>query len=264
MRFAVSIPNMGDASAVVDLAVAAEQAGWDGVFLWDHVHFVRELNLDVFDPWVLLGAIAARTSTVRLGALITPVARRRPQKLAKEIVTLDHLSGGRTIVGVGLGEPAQDEFAAFGEDADARVRAERLDEGLAVIDQLVRGEPVRHEGRHLRVDAHLHPAAVQQPRPPIWVAGMWPHRRPFERAGRWDGVVPIAADGSGISPDRLEEVVAACGGARPGFDVVAIDTAGIDPEEFESVGATWQITGSFPVDDWLASLGDAIRRGPPE
>ena len=193
LHFAVSAPNVGDPIALVRLAVEAEAAGWDAFFLWDHLHLVRAMALDVHDPWVLLGAIAQATDRIKLGAMVTPVPRRRPWKLAKELVTLDHLSAGRTIVGVGLGFPADDEFGAFGDQTDDRVRADLLDEGLAIIDAVLRGEPVRHDGAHFHVDADLRPGALQRPRPPIWVAAMWPNKRPMARAARYDGVNAIGA-----------------------------------------------------------------------
>jgi len=261
MKYGISVPNMTDPAALVALAVDGEAAGWDGVFVWDHIQWRRRFGNDVHDPWVLLGAMAVRTSTVRLGALVTPVARRRPQKLAKEIITVDHLSGGRVIVGVGLGAPAEDEFTAFGDDPDARVRAARLDEGLEILDALFRGGPVTHRGEHFVVDADLHPPSVQQPRPPVWVAGRWPNRRPWERAARWDGVMPIA-DGD-LQPDQLAEVVEACGGVRPGFDVVATAVEGVEPAAFEAVGATWHIESMWPLGDWFPEFRALVHAGPP-
>src|SRR5947208_17025602 len=99
MKFGVSMPNAGDPAVLVDLAVEVERAGWDGYFLWDHVQMRPSLPL-THDPWVLLGAMAVRTERIRLGTMVTPVPRRRPWKLAKEIATVDHLSGGRMILGV--------------------------------------------------------------------------------------------------------------------------------------------------------------------
>jgi alkanesulfonate monooxygenase SsuD/methylene tetrahydromethanopterin reductase-like flavin-dependent oxidoreductase (luciferase family) len=261
VKHALSIPNMAGPGVLVDLAVAAEVAGWDGVFLWDHVQWRRDAENDIHDPWVLLGAMAVRTETVALGPLVTPVARRRPQKLAKEVITLDHLSGGRAVLGVGLGAPADDEFANFGDAADDRVRAARLDEGLEVLDALLRGGPLDHHGEHFTVDADLRPAALQRPRPPIWVAGFWPNRRPFARAGRWDGVVPLAE--GGLRPDGLAAVVEACGGARPGFDVVVTAVDGVDPSEFEAAGATWHVVSTWPIGDWLPPFTRAVADGPP-
>src|SRR5918994_6918124 len=128
MRFALSIPPFADAAAIVELAVDAEAAGWDGVFLWDHLQFQVGAGLPIHDPWVLLGAMAQATDRVRLGTLVTPLARRRPWMVARHLTTLDHLSGGRAVLGVGVGEPSDDDFAAFGEPADHRQRAAMLDE----------------------------------------------------------------------------------------------------------------------------------------
>ncbi len=121
------------------LAVDAEQAGWDGVFVWDHM-VVWSGNL-VGDPWILLAAAAAATERIALGPMVTPLPRRRPWKLAREAVTLDQLSGGRLILGVGIGFPPEPEFTAFGEPTEAKVRAEMLDEGLEIITGLWTGRP---------------------------------------------------------------------------------------------------------------------------
>ena len=263
MRFAVSAPNVGDPNALVQLAVDAEAAGWDAFFLWDHLHLVRAMALDVDDPWVVLGAIAHATERIKLGAMVTPVARRRPWKLAKELVTLDHLSGGRTIVGVGLGFPADDEFGAFGDTTDDRVRADLLDEGLAIIDAVLRGEPVRHDGKHFHVDADLRPGARQQPRPPIWVAAMWPNKRPMARAARYDGVDVISADGQPLPPSLVREVVDHIG-RGDGFDIVAGYAYGHTVAEYEDAGATWLVDSRWPSDGWYDELAAAVRSGPPQ
>jgi alkanesulfonate monooxygenase SsuD/methylene tetrahydromethanopterin reductase-like flavin-dependent oxidoreductase (luciferase family) len=264
MRFGLSIPPFTDPAVVVDLAVQADRAGWDGVFLWDHLHFRREDRLDVHDPWVLLGAIAQATTHVRLGTMVTPLARRRPQVVAKQVVTLDHLSGGRAVLGVGLGEPPGDEFEAFGDPGDARVRARRLDESLAAIDLLWRAEAVRYHGELVHLDAELHPGPVQRPRPPIWVAGVWPHRRPLARAAQWDGVVPLDPNDL-CPPARVAEVVAVVGQHRDdltGFDVVAMWAPGAAVAEYEEAGATWLIDSVWPAGDWVSDLR-AVASAPP-
>jgi len=263
MRYALSPPNVDDAAAHVRLAEAADASGWDGVFLWDHLHMIREYRLRVLDPWVLLGAMAARTERVRLGALVTPVARRRPWKLAKEIVTLDHLSGGRAVVGVGLGEPGTDEFEMFGESGDPRVRAAKLDEGLAILDAVFRGEPFVFEGEHFRVDAELLPPPVQRPRPPVWVAAMSAHRRPRERALRWDGIAPVGANGEPMSPDDLAAIVTSLGPLPEGFDVVATAMDDVEPEAYAEAGATWLVWSSWPVPGWYERLYALAEAGPP-
>ncbi len=261
MRYGLSLPNVGPASDLVRLATTAEANGWDGVFLWDHLHLSRDLALDVLDPWVMLGAFAQATERVRLGALVTPLSRRRPWKVAKEVVTLDHLSSGRAVVGVGLGEPPIDDFAAFGDAADPRERASRLDDGLAVLAGLLTGEPFRHDGPHFQVDAAFLPAPVQRPRPPIWVAGVLPHRRPFERARRWDGVMPLSADEL-MTPEQVTAVVAITG-AREGFDVVVSPRLDIAPGEFADAGATWLISSAPPwLDGWRGMLDELAAAGP--
>ena len=182
MRFAVNIPPFTDAATVVDLAVDAETAGWDGVFLWDHLQFMAGAHLTIHDPWVLLGAMAVRTERVRLGTVVTPLSRRRPQMVAKHVTTLDHLSGGRAVLGVGLGSPADADFAAFGDEADDLKRAAILDDRLTAVAAMLAGGEATHHGKHTHIDADLLPASVQRPRPPIWVAAVAPHRRPLARA----------------------------------------------------------------------------------
>jgi alkanesulfonate monooxygenase SsuD/methylene tetrahydromethanopterin reductase-like flavin-dependent oxidoreductase (luciferase family) len=221
MRHAVGLPNVGDygdPSLLVDLAGQAEAAGWDGVFVWDHVAY-RERGWPVADPYLTVTAIAAATARVRLGVLASALPRRRPWKLARETATLDLLSGGRLVVGVGLGSQAEEEFAAFGEDGDPRVRADKLDEGLAILDGLWRGEPFSHSGRHYRVaETVFLPRPLQRPRIPVWVAGRWPNRRPFRRAARWDGVFPTHAEvghADTMTPAQLEEIVGYTRARRP-------------------------------------------------
>ena len=192
MRYGISVPNFGIPAHLVELGHATEHAGWDGFFLWDHMLVDADDPFPINDPWVVLGAIAQTTERVRLGTLVTPVARRRPWKLARETVTLDHLSGGRAVLGVGLGEPGDAEFGAFGEPTDDRFRAERLDEGLEVLFGLWSGERFSFKGEHLTVDgATFLPRPVQSPRIPVWVAVVWPNRGPLRHAARCDGVAPI-------------------------------------------------------------------------
>jgi alkanesulfonate monooxygenase SsuD/methylene tetrahydromethanopterin reductase-like flavin-dependent oxidoreductase (luciferase family) len=229
LRFAIGVPVMreySDPRLLLDLAVAAEDAGWDGCFLWDHLLYGE--NDPVADGWTVLAAIAAKTERIRLGLLITSLSRRRPWKVAREAVTLDHLSGGRLVFGAGLGSRA-DEFTRFGEDGEDRIRAEKVDEGLEIIDGLWGGEPFGYEGRHYRVEPTVFvPPPLQTPRIPIWIAGRWPRRRPFERAARWDGMFPVTPPGTPhtgmLSPEDLRQAIAftlnaRSEGAGP-FDVV--------------------------------------------
>lgn len=277
VRCAVGLPNIGeygDPALLVELAVEAEQAGWDGAFVWDHVAY-REVGWPVADPYVTVAAIAARTERIRLGVLVSAVARRRPTKLARELATLDVLSKGRLVVGAGLGSQPVEEFDNFGEDGDAKVRAQKLDEGLDIIDRLWSGEPVDYAGEHLRAKADpFLPRPVQRPRPPVWIAGRWPGPRPFRRAARWDGVFPtfpdVARDAT-PSPEQLAEVVAFVREQRADpdrpYDVVLEGVSGgPDPERvarYEQAGLTWWIEklGWFraPLDECRARIAS----GPP-
>jgi alkanesulfonate monooxygenase SsuD/methylene tetrahydromethanopterin reductase-like flavin-dependent oxidoreductase (luciferase family) len=286
MRFSINIPNFGDFAdprAVATVAAAAEQAGWDALFVWDHVvHYKRERQGTPFgDPWMLLTAAALATSRLRLGTLVTPVARRRPQQLARQVATLDSLSGGRVIFSAGLGGPIEDEFASFGETTDPAELAERLDEGLDLLRRYWSGETVNHHGRYYEVrDVTLLPATVQRPRPPVWIAGYWPHHRPMRRAARWDGVVPLFADarhGQVPQVDQVRELVdyvrrhrteqdgpfeIVLGGVSPGDPAKARDLI----EPLADAGATWWDERQLQTGVELDQLAPVLRRveqGPP-
>ena len=182
MRFAINLPNFGeygDARRLAELARETEAAGWDGFFIWDVFGGDSAAPVPVDDPWIALAAIAATTERIRLGTMVTPLPRRRPWKLARQAASLDHLSGGRLILGVGIGTPPE-EFARFGEEPDPRIRAEMLDEGLEVLTGLWSGEPFSFHGRHYRVEeATLLPRPVQQPRIPSGSVGPGRASRPF-------------------------------------------------------------------------------------
>lgn len=261
MRFGLYVPSINafaDPRALVELACTAERSGWDGFFLWDQLAYATEPSRParVVDAWITLSAIAARTSTLRIGPMVTPVARRRPQKLAREAMTLDRLSGGRLILGVGLGAPADMEFSNFGEDADPRVRAEKLDEGLELLARLWTGEPVDFEGAHNRVSSTgFVPTPVQAPRVPIWTAGHWPNRKPIERAARWDGMFPLRRGWPDVAlaPDDFRAIKAAVAerrGADAPFDLVYADAGKRLPDpglvaDYAAAGVTW----------WFAVVG---------
>jgi alkanesulfonate monooxygenase SsuD/methylene tetrahydromethanopterin reductase-like flavin-dependent oxidoreductase (luciferase family) len=193
MRYGLDVSVAGafaDPRLIADLAAEAEAAGWDGFFVWDCV-FGGEPGgsaVPLLNPWVTLAAVAVATSRIRIGAMVTPLARHRPWQVSREAVTLDHLSGGRVTLGVGLGHRAE-EFADLGEDPDPRTRAQKLDEGIAVLEAVWRGESVDFTGKVYRLrGVTLLPRPVQRPRIPIWAAAGWPRRRPLRRAARWDGV----------------------------------------------------------------------------
>ncbi|MGH2737120.1 MAG: LLM class flavin-dependent oxidoreductase, partial [Actinomycetota bacterium] len=171
MRYGIGVPNVreyADPELLVSLATEAEEHGWDGFFVWDHLVY-RESGDPVADPWIATAAIAQATARVRIGVLVAALARRRPWKVARETATLDVLSGGRLIVGAGLGSLAEGEFAAFGEDPNDRVRAAKLDESLEIIAGLWSGDEFSFAGAHFRVDpVRFRPVPVQRPRPPLW------------------------------------------------------------------------------------------------
>lgn len=238
--FVAPFDGLSDPRVVAELAAVSEDAGWDGFFVWDHVLY-RPPVQGVADPWVVLAAAAVATERVLLGPMVTPVARRRPHVLARQATSLDQLSGGRLVLGVGLGlDRSGRELSAFGEELDDRTRAEMLDEGLDLITALWTGERVDHDGPHYRAaDVAFLPRPVQQPRIPVWVAGRWPNRRPLRRAARWDGLFLIDTDGG---PDDLRsalEVVAAERGGLDGFEVVVNGPPGEDPRPWADAGATW-------------------------
>jgi alkanesulfonate monooxygenase SsuD/methylene tetrahydromethanopterin reductase-like flavin-dependent oxidoreductase (luciferase family) len=207
MRYSVNVPNFGEFAApevFAEVARRAEEAGWDALLVWDHVVEQKDLRREIADPWILLTAAALATRRIRLGTAITPVARRRPAKLAREVATLDRLTGGRMVLGVGLGAPVNDEYASFGDTTDTKVLAERLDEGLDALDLLWSGEPVTYRGNQITIDDVVFlPTPVQRPRVPVWVGGFWPNKAPMRRAARWDGAIPAMA---GMEAARTPEV----------------------------------------------------------
>jgi hypothetical protein len=267
VRYGLSLPNFGvgvDAALVARWARDAEDAGWDGFFLWDHLFAFSPGPVDVVDPWIALTAAATATRRVRLGTLVTPLPRRRPVVVARQTVTLDRLSGGRLVLGVGVGAfPFEWEYC--GEQPDQRVRGDMLDEHLEVLASLWSGEPVRHRGAHYRLDgpdfaALCHPPP-QQGRIPVWVGGTWPatasRMRPFARAARWQGVVPMRTDGRWEVADTagVHRLVHLLRGedSRERLDVaVPGETAGDDDArhlvhaDHEAAGATWWVEAVHP------------------
>ena len=259
MRSGVFLPlfdELADAAAVARLAAEAEEAGWDGFFVWDHVRW-REPVERVADPWIALTAMATATERIRLGPLVTPLARRRPVKVARETATLDQLSGGRLTLGVGLGSDRWgSEYSITGEELDDRRRAEMLDEALEILTSAWSGEPVHHRGEHYLVDGmRFLPRPVQEPGIPVWVAGYYGKRRPLRRAARYQGFFPIEID----HPDQLAEVAAELASLRPDpadpFDLVTEIPPGGDPTGYAEAGATWCLTGF----SWDAASVDAVR-----
>ena len=280
MRFGISVPIFGDyasARTLAELAREAERAGWDGFFVWDHVQFDPGAPLPFGDPWIALAAIAMTTERIRIGPMVTPLPRRRPWKVAREAVALDHLSNGRLILGVGLGYPPEGDFAAFGEVSDERIRAEKLDEALEIVAGLTSGEPFAFDGKHYRIEETTFLPKPVQPRIPIWVAGYWPNRRPFRRAARWDGVAPgslnVTFDET-MPAEELREAIAYIHEYREHsapFDVaVGGSTPGDNPERarykldpYAAAGATWWLEDISGFRAPFDEMRERVRQGPP-
>ena len=287
MRFGITLPPFADFSdprVLAELAREAEQAGWDGFFLWDAIFFDPTFH-PIADPWVSLAAVAMYTERMRIGTMVTPIARRRPWKLARETVSIDRLSNGRLILGVGLGDPVQWDFGFFDDETDAKTRARRLDEGLDVLTGLWSSQPFSFQGEQYNLkEVTFRPTPVQSPRIPIWVGGWWPNKPPLRRAARWDGVCPAKWGGT-ISPEEWRELLAYVGRYRKAttpFDAVhfgATDGNNLPQaaelvKTYEQAGVTWWIE---PVDPWrfgwsfevpwapeaTVLMRERVRQGPP-
>jgi alkanesulfonate monooxygenase SsuD/methylene tetrahydromethanopterin reductase-like flavin-dependent oxidoreductase (luciferase family) len=264
VRFGFVLPE-GDARAAADLAREAEQAGWDGFFVWEPVWGI--------DAWVSLAAAAMRTDRIRLGTLLTPIARMRPWKLASETVTVDHLSNGRVILSVGLGA-IDTGYEAFGEAVDRKTRAELTDEGLEILTGLWRGQPFTFDGKHYHVRATsfaVPPPPIQQPRIPIWVVGAWPHEKSMRRVLRYDGLLPAVVNRQLEPPDvrQMAEYVTANRTTSTPFDIVVEGKTPIGDRSRDreilgpwvAAGATWWIEARW--DEKADQTIRRLREGPP-
>jgi hypothetical protein len=297
MRFGINLPNMGvcgDARTLAELAHDAEEAGWDGLFVWDSLFVKMEdaRNDPTCDPWIALTAMAMRTHRVRLGTMITPITRRRPWKLARETATLDQLSNGRLVLPVGLGYADDGAFSKVNEITDRKVRAQRLDEGLAILNGLWSGEPFHYEGEHFQLqEMAFQPRPVQQPRIPVWVVGAWARPKSMRRAIQWDGILPfkmtpegesLAEDGTalaaGMSPQDVREMKAYIDERRTAdqgpYEIVLegyippIAQEAVDMlAPYAEAGATWWLDAlwqdfhKYPGE--LEPLRERILKGPP-
>lgn len=277
MRYAFDTPQFGpyaNPKLLAELARDAEDAGWDGFFIWDHIQV--GWPDPVADPWIALAAMAVATKRIRLGPLVTPLFRRNPWKLARETVTLDHLSDGRLVLGVGSGGDIFGEVSAFDGPPDDKTRAAMLDEGLAVLTGLWSGEKFSFDGKYYKVrETQFLPVPVQKPRIPIWGAGSWPHKPPFRRAARFDGVAPISNDiKKSLTPNDIRAIAAFIKSQRTSdapFDIIhAGETSGDSAEQdraivapYAEAGATWWSESILPWKTPLDKVRARIRKGPP-
>jgi alkanesulfonate monooxygenase SsuD/methylene tetrahydromethanopterin reductase-like flavin-dependent oxidoreductase (luciferase family) len=267
MRSGLFVPlfdEVADPAVVARVSAEAEEAGWHGVFVWDQVRW-REPVEDVADPWITLAAIAVATERIRLGPMVTPLARRRPAKVARETATLDRLSSGRLTLGVGLGaDHFANEFSMTGEELDDRRRAEMLDESLEILAAAWSGETVHHRGEHYTVEGmRFLPRPVQRPGVPVWVAGSYGKGKPLRRAAGHEGFFPMNLE----NPNQLAEMVAEvtamrrdAGKASEQYDFIAALPPGTDPVPYAEAGATWWLvefpSDSISVDQVRGVIGD--------
>ena len=262
--YAPPFGTFGDVHLLMDLAGEAEQAGWDGFFLWDHVLF--EDDVPFVDAWIALTAMATATERLRLGPLVTPLARRRPWKVAREAVTLDHLSQGRLVLGVGLGIDYWREFSAFAEPArDDAARAALVDDGIEIIRALWSGEEVSYFGDRLSIDnVRFLPRPVQTPTIPIWSAALFPLRPgPTRRAAACDGVMPFGTNGQ-PTPDEVRGIRADIEAHRTIATPLDICLHGPRDQAaaYEAAGVDWYAL-SFWVTEPLDAVRTLIASGPP-
>lgn len=253
--------ELADPIVVATLAAEAEEAGWHGFFVWDHVNWRAPVR-EVADPWITMAAAASATSSILLGPMVTPLPRRRPAKVARETATLDRLSGGRFVLGVGLGSDRfGQEFSGFGEETDDRRRGAMLDESLAILGAAWTGEPVHHHGEHYTVDGmRFRPTPVGPI--PVWAAGYPGKLRPMRRAARFDGFFPVNL----TEPDELAEIVATVDGLRGGsaepYDYVIALPADADIGAFAKNGATWWLAEFDQENMSVDEVRGVLRNGP--
>jgi alkanesulfonate monooxygenase SsuD/methylene tetrahydromethanopterin reductase-like flavin-dependent oxidoreductase (luciferase family) len=243
--FLAPFDDLADPRRVADLALAAEEHGWDGFFVWDHIVYSPPVRA-VADPWIVLSAIACATQRIRLGPLVTPPSRRRAHKLARETITLDHLSAGRLVLGLGLGSDRHGELTPFGEVADPPEQGRLLDAALEKLAAYWGGE--------------FEPPPVQKPRIPVWLAARWPSRRPVRRAAAWEGLFPIDLPEPEALAELAAEVVELRGPDAGPFDLVVTNPPGTDAQPWEEAGATWCLTG-FGPEPAEAEVREAIEAG---
>ena len=270
----VYLDDLATPGNMVEYAVAAEEAGWDGVFLADGLY----PEFPSIDPWITLSGIATRTSDIALGSWVTPVCRRPPWQLAHDLATLDHLSDGRVILGAGLGSAGN--YTTFGEEWDPERLGRRYDEALEVIAGLWDGGRFSYDGEFYTVEeAELPYTPVQRPRIPILLGGWWPNRKPFERAGRWDGIMPAAPSFYGSEGEQGEPITGTIEEETralveyygdqtddPGEILLPIDVPEA-PADFadlcRDLGATWLLTSDLLEGDGHEENLDRIHDGPP-
>lgn len=247
---------------LVELAIDAESSGWDGFFLWDHLKYGSRVR-DILDPYICLAAVATATSSMELGVMVTPLARRRPAVLARQAVTLDHVSHGRLILGLGLGDDYVGELSSFGDEVDAKVRGQMLSEGLQVLTELLSGEPLDHLGEFYRAtDVRFLPVAARPGGIPVWLASRWPNPAPLRRAAKYQGVFVIGL----IDPADIAELrrrLSDAGADLEHFDIVVLGAIGDDVNAWAEAGVTWRLAQIGPFEIEFSAAREFVLAGPP-
>jgi alkanesulfonate monooxygenase SsuD/methylene tetrahydromethanopterin reductase-like flavin-dependent oxidoreductase (luciferase family) len=275
------IGEFADPVLLTELAVEAEEAGWDGVFVWDTLLFDAQTMPPVLDPWTMLAVIATRTTRVKVGPMVAQLARRPPWDVARQVVTLDRVSEGRLILGAGLGYAAEADFGHFGLAQEARTRAERLDESLQIIAGLCSGEPFQFDGRHFTIASTVFRPRPIQDQVPVWIGGYWPNKGPMRRAARWQGAFPApqvvpTADGFAAVPFAPADVLTVRRYVEQHrttdqpFDLVIshglpLDdpaAAAAEVDAYEQVGVTWIVRDWLPWETGPDEVRAQVRRGP--
>ena len=288
MQYGVVLPTVGaggDARTIATMAREAEEAGWDGVFVWDCINMEHgdAEERKTYDPEVVMAALAMNTERVRFGALVTPLSRRRPWKVARETVTLDHLSNGRFVLLVGLGATDDGGFSKVGEELDRKKRAQMLDESLAILTGLWSGQPFSFDGEHYHIqEMAFTPPPVQSPRIPIWAVGAWRRPKSLRRALSYDGIIPtkMSADGSfaDMTPDDMCDLAAYIHEQRSQqtpYDIIMEgETPGDDRERALSIvrpyaesGVTWWLESVWrtpETEGGVEGMRARVRQGPPK
>jgi alkanesulfonate monooxygenase SsuD/methylene tetrahydromethanopterin reductase-like flavin-dependent oxidoreductase (luciferase family) len=275
MRFALDVAPLGDLAdpaVLVELGRSVEAAGWDGFSIWDSLG--ASMRTEAPDPFVALAGVAAATERIELLLSVVALARRRPQLVAQAAGTLDRLSGGRLILGIGAGGDEAD-FAAFGDPWPAAERIARMDEAATIVDRLLRGETVAHQGAFLVDDMAVGPRPIRQPRPPMWLGAF--RRGGIRRAARWDGWIAVTVGEDGVSmampPNELASWVSmvheereAAGVAEAPFDVAVFGQAGLggfEPADYGAAGATWWLENVSPMRGSVVDITRLVGAGPP-
>ena len=273
INFGIYIANHGisaEPQDYIDLAIAAEENNWNGFFLWDHIH--SDEKHDVLDPFIILSAIASNTKSLKIGTMITPLARRRPWQIARQVTTLDRLSNGRFILGVGLGDPA--DFDPFFEDSNPKIRKEKLEESLVILQKLWKGELFSFSGKHFNLKDVIFLPKPKQETIPIWVGGEWPNKGPFRRAAKFQGVFPLKAGGEEalLEPEDIIEIknfISTYRNVKNDMDIAQIIVSSINKDEndwinaYINAGITWGMECIWPGRISVKDMFALIESGPP-